>query len=454
MALQRVEGREQPYWALGIFKIRIPLIHYRWEWAEALQALIMCATCLGAIPILTEVLGVPFEVALTMVIINSILYNLHSFFGDPVVPGWITPAIPLTTAYLTQYQMGPERIKALIALQLLVGVFFLVMGFTGLAKRVIGWVPDSIKAAILLGAGLAAIIGEVGVGGRFEQYPYTITIGVFIAFYMLFSLRFKVQRQGSKLLNTFGQYGMLPALVIALIIGPLFKELPIPQIEWKIFVPQFGTLIRELSVFGIGFPSLNYFIAAVPMLFAAYIIAFGDLVTSEALITEADEVRKDEKIDFNADRSNLLSGIRNIIEGLINPYVPLCGPLWAAVTAAVAERYKEGRQAMDSIFGGVGTFRVMSLVGVILMPIVSLLQPALPIALSLTLLVQGYVCTRIAMDIAQTTEQKGIAGVAGAVLAIKGAAWGLAVGIILHLLIGSRKGKAKVEAEGTVSASN
>ncbi|NLC51772.1 MAG: hypothetical protein GX764_05645, partial [Firmicutes bacterium] len=136
MALQRVEGREQPYWALGIFKIRIPLIHYRWEWAEALQALIMCATCLGAIPILTEVLGVPFEVALTMVIINSILYNLHSFFGDPVVPGWITPAIPLTTAYLTQYQMGPERIKALIALQLLVGVFFLVMGFTGLAKRV------------------------------------------------------------------------------------------------------------------------------------------------------------------------------------------------------------------------------------------------------------------------------------------------------------------------------
>ena len=49
------------------------------------------------------------------------------------------------------------------------------------------------------------------------------------------------------------------------------------------------------------------------------------------MIREADEIRTDEKIDFNANRSNVISGVRNIIQALIIPYVPLCGPLWAAV---------------------------------------------------------------------------------------------------------------------------
>ncbi|MDI6707222.1 MAG: benzoate/H(+) symporter BenE family transporter [Bacillota bacterium] len=447
MEMRREYGAEQPFIPLGIFKLRLPFIHYRWEWPEALQALLMCATCLGAIPVLTEVLGVSFEIALTMVIINGALYNLHVLLGDPVVPGWITPAIPLTIAYLTQYPIGPERTQALIALQLLVGIFFVLMGITGAAKKLINWVPDSIKAGILLGAGMAAVIGEVKPGGRFEQFPITILIGGLLALFFLFSRRFKEWRRQSKAIDSIAKYGMLPALAIALIIGPIVKELPIPQIEWEVFVPRFGELFREVTPFGIGFPALRLFVAALPMLFAAYIIAFGDFVTSKALITEADEVRKDEKIDFNENRSNLISGFRNIIQAFISPYTQLCGPLWAAVTAAVSERYKDGRDSMDSIFSGMGTFRIMTFVGVSLMPIVSLIRPVLPVALSLTLLVQGFVCTRIAMDIVKTNEQKGVAGVMGAVLAIKGAAWGLAAGILLYLLVESGKAEAKkVEA--------
>ena len=167
----------------------------------------------------------------------------------------------------------------------------------------------------------------------------------------------------------------------------------------------------------------------------AYIIAFGDFVTSEALITEADKVRTDEKIDFNSNRSNLISGIRNIIMALVAPFVPMCGPLWAAVTAAVATRYKEGRAAMDSIFGGVGTFRFVTFIAVALIPVVSLVQPVLPVALSLTLLVQGYVCTRLAMKLCITDADRGIAGVMAAILATRGAAWGLGIGIILYILI-------------------
>lgn len=454
MAMKREYGKEQPYAPAGLFKIRLPFIHYRWEWSEAFQAMLMCATCLGAIPILTETLGIPFDIAWGMVIINGLLYCTHALLGDPVVPGWVTPSIPLTIAYLSSFAVGPERIKALIALQIIVGIIFIVMGITGAAGKLMDIVPNSIKAGILLGAGFAAIIGEFKIGGRYGKYPISITIGVVLAFYLLFSESFRSLRKKSKVLNAIAKYGMLPAIIISIIAGPIAGELPVPKIEigTVIHVPNLSQIIKTVSPFGIGFPNASLFISAIPMAIMAYIIAFGDFVTSEALINEAKEVRKDEKIDFNSNRSNLISGFRNIIMSFIAPYVPLCGPLWAAVTAAVSQRYKEGREAMDSIFSGVGTFRWVTFISVALIPIVSLVQPVLPVALSLTLLVQGYICTRLAMDICFTDLDKGIAGVMGAVLATRGAAWGLAVGILLHLMLNDFGKNKKVVANNEVTA--
>ena len=117
------------------------------------------------------------------------------------------------------------------------------------------------------------------------------------------------------------------------------------------------------------------------------------------------------------------------------PYIPLCGPLWAAVSAAVFERYKEGKESMDSVYSGVGSFRLSTFISVAIIPIVSLVQPTLPVALSLTLLVQGFVCTRLAMSLCKKNIDMGIAGVMAAVLAVKGAAWGLGVGILLVFLL-------------------
>lgn len=446
--MKRTNGTEQPYFSAGIFKIRFPFVHYKWEWSEAFQAILMCATCLGAIPILTEVLGVSFELAWSMVIINGLLYSVHSLLGDPVVPGWITPSIPLTIAFLNNYTLGIERIHALIALQLLVGILFIIMGLSGFAEKLITIVPTSMKAGILLGAGFAAVMGEFKLGARFGQFPLSILVGGLISYYVLFSSGFKSLRKRNKFANILGKYGMLPAIVISILVGPLFGELPMPNIEIGTFikVPQLGLLFREVSPLGIGFPAMSLFINAIPMAAIVYIIAFGDFVTSEALIREADEARSDEIIDFNSNRSNLISGFRNILMAIIAPYVTLCGPLWAAVTAAISERYKEGRGAMDSIFGGVGTFRWVTFLGVALVPIVSLVQPVLPVALSITLLVQGYVCTRLAMNICGNDSDRGIAGVMGAVLATKGAAWGFGVGILLHLLI-SDFSKTKETAE-------
>ncbi len=446
---KRAYGEQQPGWKMGIFTIRLPFVHYAWSFPEMGQALLMCATCLGAIPVLTEVLGVSYELALSMVIINGFGYCLHVLLGDPVVPGWITPAVPLVTAFLTQAEIGPARTQMLIALQIEVGLIFLIFGITGLGSKVVKIVPNSVKAGILLGGGIAAVIGEMKTGGRFGGYPIAITVGVIIAFFCLFSPQFSFMRSKSKFWNSLGKYGMLPAIFVAVILGPIVGELPWPTIELGsiIMIPDFAGLIREVSPFGIGWPSIDVWVKAIPMAVVAYIIAFGDFVTSESLIEEADEARPDEKIDFNANRSNLVSGIRNVGMALIAPYTQLCGPLWAAVTAAVSQRYKEGPEAMESVYSGFGTFRISTFIAVSLIPLSSLLTPVLPVALSLTLLVQGYICTRLAMSMCKTDLDRGICGVMGAVLATRGAAWGLAVGIILHLLLkfySEKKQKAEV----------
>ena len=405
MALHRENGKEQPFIPAGPFKIRIPFIHYRWEISECLQAILMCATCLGAIPVLQELLGVPYEVAWSMVIINGFFYNLHSLLGDPVVPGWITPAIPLVTAFLTLTEQGPERVQ--------------------------------IKSGILLGAGFSAIMGEFKDGGRAGLYPVTVLVGSIFAYFLLFSLLFKKMKAKNKLWYMVGNFGMLPAVIVAVIVGPLSGELPAPNLVLGsiIKIPDFAIIWNTLSPFAIGFPSIGKIISTIPTAIAIYIIAFGDFVSSEQLIRSAEEVRTDEHIDFNANRSNIVSAIRNIIQAFICPYPSLCGPLWAAVTAAVSERYKDGRKAMDSIFSGVGTFRWSTFICVSLVPVASFVQPILPAALSLTLIVQGFVCCQIGLSMIHTDSERGLAGVMAAVLAIKGASWGLAVGVILYVLI-------------------
>lgn len=446
----RKYGEVQPCWKVGPFKIRLPFVHYAWSFPEMLQAIFMCATCLGAIPVLTDVLGVTYDVALSMVIINGFLYNLHVLLGDPVVPGWITPAIPIITAFLTTYDLGPDRYHVLIALQLEVGLIFLVFGITGLGAKVIDIVPNSVKAGVLMGGGIASVIGEFKDGGRFGDYPIAITIGLLVAYFCLFSPQFAYFRKKNKFINLLGKFGMLPAIIIALIVGPLAGELAIPKVEWwPLFkIPEFGNIISQLSPFGIGFPSGAQFIAALPTAFVVYIIAFGDFVTSEALLHHADIARPDESLEFDANRSNLISGIRNVVMAFTCPYTQMCGPLWAAVTAAISQRYEEGPEAMESFYSGAGTFRWSTFVCVALMPVSSLLQPVLPVALSLTLLVQGFICTRLAMEMTEGEVERGICGVMGSVLAIKGAAWGLAVGLIMHFLLHFYSGKEKAEEYG------
>ena len=91
---------------LDHFQIRLPFIHYKIESVEFIQGLILGVTALAAVPYLEQYLGLPYELAWSCVIIETFLYLLHSLLGDPVVPGWITPTLPLTIVFLEGFPHG------------------------------------------------------------------------------------------------------------------------------------------------------------------------------------------------------------------------------------------------------------------------------------------------------------------------------------------------------------
>ena len=114
---------EQPY-ALGKLKLRLPFLHYGWEWPDAIQGAILCVVPMGIIAGMTSTLGIPFEVAITMVIINNFMYLIHTTFGDPAVVGWITPVFPCIS--LSSPALWKARKdQAMIALQLTVAFIFI-----------------------------------------------------------------------------------------------------------------------------------------------------------------------------------------------------------------------------------------------------------------------------------------------------------------------------------------
>ncbi|MBE6033148.1 MAG: hypothetical protein E7222_00450 [Clostridiales bacterium] len=428
-------GAEAPYIKAGPFKVRLPFIHYRFEIADYVQGLLMCAVCLGAIPLLQDTLHMPFEIALAIVVLNGFLYTWHTFLGDPVVPGWITPAIPLLVAYCLTFPEGHARMQGLVAFEITLGIFSIILGLTGVAGKIINLVPPSIKSGVILGAGISAIYMIFTEGGKFESMPVTTTVCLIVAFYLLFSNGFKRLSTKNKLFETIANLGILPAVLIAVIVAPIVGESALPSIQWGFSSPDFAGLWTDWVPWGaVGWPTPIMFVQSIPTVLAIYIVLFGDVVQSKALVHDADITREDELVDYNPNRAHLIFGIRNTIMGVMGPDITMCGPLWAAMQVVVCERYKKGRKSMQSLFGGAASFRFGTFTGYWLLPIVTLVQPILPVALALTMIVQGFVSVRIGVQQATSFKDLGIAGVIAGVLLAKGSAWGLAVGILACLL--------------------
>ncbi|MHB9148876.1 MAG: hypothetical protein ACYC33_02135 [Thermoleophilia bacterium] len=426
---------EQPS-MLGPLKLRLPFIHYGIEFPDFIQGVILSVVPMSITAAMTSALGIPFELGIAMVVINNFLYLLHTSFGDPAVTGWITAGIPLYIAFLGGFPEGEERIQAMIALQLLLGVIFLLMGVFRIAGTLATRIPVSIKGGILLGAGIAAIIGEFKDEGRVSQFPISILLGVAVSFFMLFSKTVQPLRRRYTVFRWIAQFGIAIPFAISYLVGMAIQEVAVPEISWSITSIPFGTIVNDLSVFAVGFPPLSVFVAALPLAVTAYVIAFGDVLVLSALLKTADEARADERIVFSANRNNILVSIRNIFESFLMPYLPLAGPQWTGGQALVVNRYiNSSRKQEDSYWGGATSIFWGMSIALLFGPLVSFFKPGVAIGLSLTLMIQGYLCVYLAMEMVETNLQRGIAGIIGAVLAIQGAAWALGIGIALWLLL-------------------
>ncbi|SDH17146.1 Sulfate permease, MFS superfamily [Alteribacillus persepolensis] len=435
MALyKRKDGGEQPYWPVGKYKMRLPFIHYRLEAPELIQGLVIFTIGLSMIEIMTNVVGMSYQAALTVTIFSQFLMLIPPMFGVPFVTGFITPLIPVLVLFLSDFEPGPQAIQALIAVQLLVAVIFLVLGITGLGRTFITKLPTSLKAGILIGAGITAIMTEIEEGGRLAETPITLIAGGLLCLYIMFSLSFKRIYQKNKVLKFIANYGIMPAVVVAMIIGWVSSEYPSPQIEWGITVPSLSEM-WGVSPFAVGFPGAELFLAAFPTAVLAYIIAYGDIVVGQKLIERANNSRRDEKIRYDLNQVHVLTFVRNFLHSLFLPHPGLAGPIFTAGTASVAERYTFGRRAMDSIFSGTNSLLISLALAIFILPLVTLFQPFLPIALSITLILTGYLCINIGIQQVRTEAEIGVAGVMAIVLAVYGAAYGLAAGLVLYFFI-------------------
>lgn len=97
----------------------------------------------------------------------------------------------------------------------------------------------------------------MGETGRFWTYPISITVGVLVAYFCLFSPIWANLRRKYKAIDLIGKFGMLPAIIIGVVLGPIVKEIAVPAVQlWPLIkIPEFGNIWNQLSPFAIGWPS-------------------------------------------------------------------------------------------------------------------------------------------------------------------------------------------------------
>lgn len=432
---KRKDGEEQPHWPLGPFKIRLPLVHYKLETPELIQGMIMVVISVAIIPHLEEHAGIPYEVALAITFISYGFGNLlPALLGSPLVSGWITPALPLVATYLGDFEPGTESIQALIALNLLVFALFFVLGITRMGSKILEWIPNSIRSGVIIGAGVAALMGEIQPGGTVTEAPITMIVAGLLTAYFMFSASFKRLAMGNRVARFVANYGIVPAMLAGIAVAFFTIEFPRPDVEWGITSPDFAGLWAYLP-FSAGFPAAEIFLMAIPTAIVSYIIAYGDIIVGTTLTERANDIRKDEVIDYSVDRLHLITALRNLLMGLFGPSPGQGGPIWTAIQATVAERYTQGRNAMNSFYGGAGSFQLACGLGLLILPLVSFFQPYQSLALSVTLLATAYVCIQVGIQRLTGPLETGVAGITAIVLAVHGALYALAAGVALYLLV-------------------
>jgi hypothetical protein len=265
----------------------------------------------------------------------------------------------------------------------------------------------------------------------------------------MFSVQLERWRARFRWFSLVASLGIAPGFFLAMIVGPWAGEITYTAFRdsfyspetgaWSfglgsiLFLPDFAGLWNGYSLFGHGIPGVEMFARALPIALAAYVIGFGDIITGTAILKDAAAKRPDEAIPIDERRTHLSVGLRNLgIALTAGPFFPLQGPLWTGATVVVAERYRRGREAMESLYGGVFSYYFFGLPFFFFVaPLLELFRPVLDVALSLTLILTGFACSYVALSMPQGRVERGLIVLIGVIIMYFSTLVGIGVGLVL-----------------------
>lgn len=427
-------------WRWGPFNFRLPFYHTRLQWPEFLQGLLVStATGLALVPVLVGYFGLSFEQAITCTMLHSVfLVSALYVFGEPYAPGWNTAALPLVMAFVfAGYPDPTQRFQAMTALSLSFAALVFVLGITGLGRRLMQWMPNTLKAGIILGAAIASF-KQVFVDDA-EKFllvqPITTIVACVVCMVCLFSIPFQKLKSRHRGFALLAAMGLLPGFIAAAIVGPLVDEVNF-DVQWGWLLPPVSETVARMSPFSIGWPSADMYLKGIPLVLITYVIQFGDWVTGDEVLREAMPSRKDDPVDIDSNRSHLALAIRNFGSALVAPFFPTQGTLWTGVHVIVVNRWKEGPQSVRDLHSGMISYYLMAVPFIyFLLPLLTGLKPLLGIALSLTLILSGFACAYIGMTLPRDAISRGTALLVGTAIAVFEPWIGLLVGVSACLLL-------------------
>lgn len=383
------------------------------------------------------------NVVYALVLFETACYTLNWLLGESSICGWITAAMTIIVLYLETLPEGVARLQALTTIQLELGLLFIILGATGLSKKLNTLIPAALKGGIVLGADINSVAARLKEGGAVDTATIGCLVGLTVVCLFMFSQRIREHMATNKLLSLLGNYSFLWAVLILFVIDGLTGDFDY-QFSSKIivipnFATMFATMFATVSPFCIGFaPDPATWITAIPYAITAWIIAYGDFITVQELGFAA--VREDEHIEFDANRTNIICGIRNVILSLCAPYPALAGPLSPPYCIATYARYRQGeREATDSIYDGSATNLIFTVLGLFIYPLYEASLAASGTLLVVIMVIQGFVCTQIACNMPRDDMDKGLAGMGAGLVVARGAAVALPASIILYLLLCNNK---------------
>ena len=408
------------------------------EWRELLQGTIVSGTTgLALVPLLQSAFGLEFSEAVTCSIIHSLLLcTSFLFFGINLAPGWITPVLPLVLAFvLGTYDSPTERFQAMTALSINFFVLTFFLGITGLGQKLFNWMPRALKGGIVIGAAMAAFkrvfLDDIE---TFLAAPVATSVALVVCFLLLFSqpvLRF---REKYKIIDGLANLGLLPCLIFAGVVGWWLGELQF-TISWGFFAPEFSSLWEKSSPYYIGWPTLDMYMQGIPLSLVAYTMLFGDIVTGDEITKSAQHTRPDNQIQLNLKRVHTSVAARNLLMAVSAPFFSSQGVLWAGVQVVVVQRWKRGSDKMASLMSGIGSYYIGAPLVFFLLPALSLLTPLMDIALSMTLVITGYACAYVAMEIPKNATERGVVFVTGMAMVLFEPWLALSIGLAMNVLL-------------------